>query len=378
MLNKIINQITKPRVKYEPLIKVLVFKNSIIHNLHAYQTKYPNLQFAPVLKSNAYGHGLVEVARILEGKKLPFFVVDSFYEALVLRRSMVKSKILIIGYTRQQLMQQKTLKDIAFTIVSLDSLRDLSANLKKPCSFHLKIDTGMHRQGILSDEMPQAAKLIKSNPNIVLEGICSHFADADSVEETFTKKQIGSWNAVVKLFREYFPHLKYFHAAATAGLRYADQIEANIARLGIGLYGINPSPDKIGLKPTLEMRSTVSSLKTIPAGQKVGYNITFESDKPLRIANIPAGYNEGIDLRLSNKGAFRVHGKLCPIIGRVSMNITTIDVTEIADAKLEDEVIIIIGDETSPNSVENIAKICHTIPYEIFIHIPQYLRRIVV
>src|SRR3990167_7019412 len=179
IIKKIINSITKPRAKYQPLIEVRIFKDALLHNLYTYQQKYPKLQFAPVLKSNAYGHGLVEVAEILDSQDLPFFMVDSFYEALALRRAGIKSKVLVLGYCREKQLLENPLDNVSFGIIDLEVLKKLSAKLKEPLNIHLKIDTGMHRQGILVEEVEEAMKLIKANKNIILEGVCSHFADAD-------------------------------------------------------------------------------------------------------------------------------------------------------------------------------------------------------
>lgn len=376
-LHKLIQKVIKPRVKYDPLIRVLIFKDALIHNLRAYQNKYPGLQIAPVLKSHAYGHGLVEVASILDKETLPFFAVDSFYEALVLRQARIRSKILIIGYTREELMLKKTLKDVSFAILSLESLKSLSAKLKSQNYFQLKVDTGMHRQGVLMNELAQAFSLIKSNPKIVFEGIYTHFADADNPDESFTKKQILLWNEATKHARKVFGDLKYLHAAATAGAAYASEIESNVCRLGIGLYGINVHPRvKLNLKPVLEMRSVLAGLKKLQAGDYLGYSRLFRAQKDMTIAIVPAGYNEGVDLRLSNKGVFQVRGQICPIVGRVSMNITTIDVSALQDAKLEEEVVIFSRNPDHENSVENAIKACGIRnPREILVHIPAYLRR---
>ena len=362
---KIWDFITRPRTKYDPLIKVLIFRDQLLANLRNYKKQYPHLDFAPVLKSNAYGHGLMEVAAILDPEQPAFFVVDSFFEALVLRRGMIRSRILIIGYTREELISRKNLKNISFTITSLDSLKILADDLKIPTSIHLKIDTGMHRQGIGESEIAEASRLINSNSNIVLEGLCSHLADGGREDSELTGKQVHKWNEISNLFREQFPKLKYFHLVATNGVNV--KASANVARIGLGLY-----------EQALEMRSILSSVKTIEPGDKVGYLGTFQAAKHMQIATVPAGYNEGVDLRLSNKGAFIMHGRECPIVGRVSMNITSIDVSEVADPKLQDEVVIISRDKSAPNSVPKIARICDTIPYEILIHIPSYLRREIV
>lgn len=375
----IVSRLFKPRVEYQPLIEVRVFKDAILHNLNEYIKRYPKLQFAPVLKSNAYGHGLVDVASILDNKNLPFFMVDSFYEALVLRQAGVRSKILILGYCREGQILNNKLKNCSFGIIDFQQLQNTISKLKQPQSFHLKIDTGMHRQGILMEEVQKATELIKSNENFILEGVCTHFAVADAPESSFTEAQIKKWNGLVKIFKVAFPKIKYFHACNTAGTAYSDEIDANVSRLGIGLYGISPVPTtNLNLQPALEMVSIISSLKTIPAGEKIGYGITFESQKPMRVATVPVGYNEGVDRRLSNKGHYKLGGVFCPLVGRVSMNISSIDVTQVPDVKLEDEVIIISQNKTDKNSVENMSKMCECTPYEILVHVPQHLRRVVI
>ncbi|HYV33940.1 MAG TPA: alanine racemase C-terminal domain-containing protein, partial [Candidatus Limnocylindria bacterium] len=149
--------------------------------------------------------------------------------------------------------------------------------------------------------------------------------------------------------------------------------------LGLGLYGINTSPhQKLNLQPALEMRSAISSVKTIQPGEKVGYGITFEAQKPMKIATVPVGYNEGMDRRLSNKGFYKVGSTFCPLVGRVSMNMSSIDVTEIPGVKLEDEVVVISSVPTDKNSVESIAQICGCITHEILVHIPKDLRRVII
>jgi len=378
IISKIFNRMRSPHINYQPLIEVRVFKDAILHNLHEYQKKYPKVKFAPVLKSNAYGHGLVEVAKILDKEDTAFFMVDSFYEALILRRADIKTKILILGYCRPKQLLENTLGNVSFGIMDLEVLKNLAAKAKKNINIHLKIDTGMHRQGILLAQVEEAIRLIKSNKNIFLEGVCSHFADADSQDQEFTKAQIVEWNKAVKIFKQNFPEIAYYHFANTAGTFYSESIDANVCKAGIGLYGINTSPfTEMNLKPVMEVASIISSIKNIPAGDKVGYNITYQAKHAMRVATVPVGYNEGVDRRLSNKGGYKVAGIFCPLAGRVSMNITTIDVTDVPNVKLEDEVIVISHNRTDANSVENIAKMCGCIPYEVLVHLPSNLRRVV-
>lgn len=361
------------------LIRVIIFRDNLIYNLRQFKRQSKNLQVAPVLKSNAYGHGILEAAKILKNENIPFFCLDSLFEARQIRHAGIKNKILIIGFVRQNEILKNSEKNISFAVISLDQLRNIAENSNVRIKIHLKIDTGMHRQGIPISDIPEAINLIKENRNIILEGVMSHLADSDNFQSDFTLEQIKNWNQSVKEFQRNFSRIDYFHLSATAGLSYREKIDANVMRLGLGLYGINSSPNiKLDLKPVLEMRTVISSIKEIDPGDYVGYNATFKANRRMKIATVPVGYNEGMDRRLSNCGFVIVKNKKCPIIGRVSMNISVADVSRIENLKIEDEAIIISSDKNNPNSVESIAKLCHTIPYEILVHISSQLRREVV
>ena len=373
------NFLRAPGLSYEPLIEVRIFKDAILHNLAEYRRAYPHLSFAPVLKSNAYGHGLVEVAKILDNQETAFLVVDSFYEAVVLRKEGIKSKILIIGYATEEQIFNDNLPNCAFTITSLEQLQNIAARLTRPRTFHLKVDTGMARQGVWPEEIDKASSLIKSNENIILAGLCTHFADAKNTDDSYTRAQITKWNESARKIKANFPETKYFHAASTAGTFYSRDIDNNVARIGIGLYGLDNAPEsRLDLQPALEIWSVVSLVKNLPIGRKVGYGVTFESPEPMVIASVPVGYNEGVDRRLSNRGSFKIGSAICPIVGRVSMNMTTIDVSAVPGVKLESRVLILSRQSKDANSLENMARLCDAIPHEILVHIPQYLRRNVI
>jgi len=362
----------------QPLVKVLVFKTRLIENLKKFQLKYPNTAFAPVLKSNAYGHGLTEVAEILQKENIPFFVVDSLFEANVLKSQGIKKPVLIIGYSTLGQALSIRSKNIAVTIVSMGQLLELSKGLNKKTVCHIKIDTGMHRQGILPEDFTGAVELIKANKNIVLEGVCSHFADADSGNQDFSTKQIEIWQKAVGVFKENFSSIKYFHIANSAGVKYGADLQTNVVRLGIGLYGFDQSGEVSGLKPVLELRTIVSGIKNIKSGEFIGYNNTFQAKNEMKIATLPVGYFEGVDRRLSGKGFVKIKGQLCPILGRVSMNIISVDVSSVSDIQVGDEAVVISTEVEDKNSAQNIAKECGTIPYEILVHIPGHLRREIV
>ncbi len=359
-------------IKTHPsLITIFISKNALLHNLHHYQKMAPEGQVAPVLKSNAYGHGLIKIAEILKDQKIPFYVIDSYFEARAIRNTRIKTPLLIIGYTPVETIKKNYLKEIKFTITSLDQLKELKEKINKKTAIHLKIDTGMHRQGILPEEIDEAITLLRQNQNIFLEGVCSHFGDADNqADSSFTFSQISEWNDIVKKMRNIFPETKYFHISNTHGHSYSKDIDANLTRLGIGLY-LTPTP-------VLKMETVISGIKNIKKGESVGYGNTFIAKENMKIATIPVGYFEGIERRLSNKGFVKIENQFAPIIGRVSMNITTIDVSKFQNIKRGDKVTVISNIPSDPNSIENMAKECDMIPYEIAVYVPMHLRRIVV
>jgi len=375
----ILRRIKKSLSNYSPSVEILISKTNLLHNLKEFNRLHPHLLVAPVLKSNAYGHGLIEVAQILDKEDKAFFVVDSLHEAMLLRNKDIKSPLLIIGYVSAQNISRCRLSGIAFTITSLEQLLDLASIIKRPIKIHVKIDTGMHRQGILPNQLDELINVVKDNKSLNLEGICSHFADPDNTDQAFTDSQLDRWDKAVSMFENSFSAIKYVHILATPGIRYSNKALGNMVRLGIGLYGINPPITvSTNLKPVLQMQSIISSVKVIPSGDCVGYDTTFKTTRETIIATIPVGYFEGVDRRLSNHGMVKISDKFCPIIGKVSMNIISVDISSIPTVKIGDKVVIISHNSGDLNSVVNIAKLTQTIPLEILVHIPQHLRRTIV
>ena len=422
-MKDLLTWLSRRRFPYQPLISVEISRERLLHNLREFQTAVqklkPGVSIAPVLKSNAYGHGLFEVAEILEKSsifnlqssipKIPFFVVDSYFEAVALRVHGIKTPLLIIGYTRPETIARSSLRDTAFTVTSLDTLRQFAedepdcpeaperdAHGRCPirrfhhARIHLKIDTGMRRQGILPEEADEAIQIIQGNPSLVLEGICTHFCDADDADGSFTEGQINLWDRKVKKFKAAFPHLRYIHAAATDSSLLSKDIAANVVRLGIGLYGLSENASlnqKLALEPVLEMKTLLTGVKKLKSGETVGYGNTFKADKDMAIASIPVGYYEGLDRRLSSRPKNEPRGFVqvgpsripCPIIGRVSMNISTIDVSAVPNAVAGMEAVVISNNANDPNSIDSIAKKSGgTITYEIAVKIPAHLKRTVV
>lgn len=366
------------KADYESLIEVRVLSEHILHNLDVFAEKVSTWNIAPVLKSNAYGHGLVEIARMLEGDpRIAFLVVDSYYEARVLRTEGIEAPLLVLGYTLTNNIINSPFKNVSFSVGSLAQLKEL-AEAGDDVPLHIKFDTGMHRQGILPSECSAVLELLQKHVDLKIEGICSHLADADSSDSTFTERQIETWNTIVERFKKEKSEVTFFHLSATKGVGYAKNIEANVLRLGLGLYGIDPAGEMKELKPALELRTRITALRTIEKGEHVGYNKTFTAERETRVATIPVGYYEGIDRRLSNKGFVEVGGQIYPLIGRISMNMSCVDVTDVPNVKEGDEVVVISSDVSKQNSIQKMAETCATIPYDILVHVNPSLRRRVI
>lgn len=368
----------KGRFSYQPLVEVRVYRDHLRSNFFAFKNASQPCGIAPVLKSNAYGHGLVEVARALQGVQAPFFCIDSYFEALILRNEGIRTPLLVIGYTHVETILKNTLSDTAYLVTSLDQLQELSLAARRRTLVHLKIDTGMHRQGVMQGDISESIRLLKTNSHITLGGIATHLADADSADASYTKNQIKAWNEAVQVFRNEFPLIRYFHCAATAGSAYSREIDANVIRLGIGLYGISVGADMHELRPALELKTIVSAVKQVPAGSRIGYNGTFQTQSDMALATIPVGYAEGLDRRLSNRGSVLINGTACPIVGRVSMNITTVDASSCPTVQRGDSVIVYSAQQQDPNTIERCANLCETIPWELLVGINPKLRRVVV
>ena len=361
----------------ETLITIEISRDALLNNLHNLQKLAPHWQLAPVLKSNAYGHGSNLIADILKKEDhLPFFCIDSYFEAEQLKHHSLNKPLLILGYTPTTLIVKNKLKNLQFVVGSLEQLKIL-VDKKIKQTIQIKFDTGMHRQGIPYNFLIEVLEILQKNTTLKISGVLSHLSDAENSNSEITKKQITNWNELAKKMQEIFPTIKYYHLTNSAGLAFSQNIVANVGRSGLALYGINPGNLPINLHPILKMKSIINEVRMIERGETVGYNGTFVAQKQTKIATVPVGYFEGVDRRLANQGFFLINGKPSPLVGKISMNISTCDISEIKEAIVGMSVNIISDKTADPNSLENIAKICGTIPYEILVHLPSHLRRVV-
>jgi alanine racemase len=254
----------------------------------------------------------------------------------------------------------------------------------KKVTVHLKVNTGMNRQGVDVDEIEKMVRLIKKYPKLELEGVFSHLAEADEVGSQKTDYQLKQFEKAIEIVRKNGIELKFCHLAATAGALKIKSDKVNAIRLGIGLYGINvlEKGDKYfkkmeKLRPVLSFKSVFTTLRRIKQGEKVSYSGTWQAYKDTNIGVIPVGYNEGLDRRLSNKGWVKYKNKFYPVVGRVCMNLAMVNLGN-TKAKLFNEVEIISNNRKDKNSIENMASVCKTIPYDLLVKINSSIRRIIV
>ena len=350
------------RKRYKTLNTVRINAEALLKNLKLYQNILPDQAICPVLKSNAYGHGLTTVAKILDSENLEFLVVDSLYEAYELKKARIKTPILILGYTFPENLK----KGLPFHFAASDI--ETAAHLAKlGLKAHLEVDTGMARTGFPLENLRKTLQELK---DLNLVGLFSHFADADNPSDpTYTKEQSKRFRRAIKITREEGFNPKHIHISNSAGALKAEAPDLNMARIGISLYGaslLEEEPKLKDLKPVMKVVSTIIASRELKAGESVSYNCTFTAKKDMRIGVIPFGYYEGIPRSLSNTP---------PFLGRICMNHAIIDLTD-SDLQIGDEFIVYSADPNHERSFKNLAKKAQTIPYELMTNIAESIRHI--
>jgi len=365
------------------LLRIELNRSAMEYNLSQLKKLFNKHYLAIVLKSNAYGHGLKEIGMFLNKRKeVDYLVVDSIIEAKSLRDNGISKPIIILGYVpRAAIISLKKLGKIVFVINSKEQAEILQVLVDFKLRVHIKVDTGMNRQGIAIEELEHVLKVLSFNKKIKIEGMLSHLADADGPSGLTTQDQIRKWRIALDLYRHYNRSDKgVFHFAATAGTRYVSTAENNLVRVGIGFYGFDTTQDKqLHVKPVLSFWAKIVNLKNVKKGEKIGYGLTYTATKDMKIAVVPCGYYEGIPRSLSNNGFMYYREYALPIVGIVSMNLAVLDVGEVIEPlHIEDEVEVYAGRSGKLNSIDHVAEVCGTIPYEILAKIAPTIRRTIV
>lgn len=365
------------RRNYSPLNIIEVSSDNIRHNYQYLSSIDKSIKIAPVLKSNAYGHDIKLFGKEVDKLSPPFICVDSLYEAYELQRIKIKTPILIMGYVAPLSLRTKLLP-FSFAVYTKEMV-DALASYQPQAKVHIFVDTGMHREGIDVSELANFVKYVKEQ-KLFIEGLMSHFAMADKPNHILTKSQVDKFQESQKIMSTLKVIPIWIHIANSSGILNAERYKGklgNLARTGLALYGIDPMGKNRNVKPTLILKTHIEQIKTIKAGESIGYDFTFVAKRNMRIAILPIGYHDGVDRRLSNKGYVSYKAKILPIVGRISMNISTVDVTN-ANVAVGAMITIYSNDYLSENSIQNSARMCDTIPYELLIHLASSTKRVVI
>ena len=335
-----------------------------------------------VVKSNAYGHGLVETAKLFLKYGADWLGVDNIDEAISLRKAKVNFPILVLGYTPVALFSLAAKYKIKLTLYGEEIFKQAS-KFKKGIDFHLKIDTGMSRQGVLVSDLPIFLSNLKKFPEVKLEGVFTHFANADNLSDpSYPRQQLANFYRALEIIKKIGLTPKIVHAAATTGLFALPEAMFEMVKIGVAFYGLWPSQEfknrfsSFNLTPALAWKTRIVQIKKIPKNTPVGYGITEKVKKDSTVALLPIGYYDGYFRSLSSVGEVLVSGQRCKVLGRISMNLTVVDINKASGARVGDEAVLIgqMGDEQI--TAEEIAEKLGTISYEVVARINPLLPRV--
>lgn len=346
----------------------------------------PETKTLAVIKTDGYGHGAVPIAKELENLDYLFgYATATAEEALELRDAGIQKPILILGYTfpySYEMLIQKEIRPAIFRLDTAIQLSEQAQKLGKTAKVHIKVDTGMSRIGIsCNDEGASFVKAVSELPGIEIEGIFTHFAKADETDKTFAKKQFEEFKAFTELIEEKMGiPIPIKHCANSAASMELHEMQMDMVRVGISLYGLWPSDEvskePIKLKPALRLESKIAYVKTLKPDTPISYGGTYITNRETRIATIPIGYGDGYPRSLSNKGFVLIHGKKAPICGRVCMDQMMVDVTHIEDVKEGDRVTLIGTDESAHISMEELGDLSGRFNYELACDLNKRIPRV--
>lgn len=354
--------------------KLEVNLDNIFHNINEIKKIVgPSVNIMPIIKDNAYGTYLNTRIKDLENFGVNIVGVAIVDEGIKLRELGYTGDIFILNQPMESEIEAAEKYNLIIGVGSIDFLHCLGKH-KDNFRIHMEIGTGMGRTGIRPSKAEEYIETASQYPNIIIDGIYTHFSCSDC-DEAYTQKQIASFNMALEVAKSKLPNLRYIHCCNSAGVLDFEEAHFNLVRPGLLLYGYYPADylkDKINLKPSIKLKSKISFLKTVPEGTSISYGRTFITKRESKIATVPLGYADGIRRTLSNKGKVVINGKIAPIIGSVCMDCFMVDVTDIDDVQVYDDVYIWDNENIL---VEDIAKIYNTINYEVISTISSRVRR---
>jgi alanine racemase len=350
----------------------------------------PSTGLMVVVKANAYGHGLDAVAPVI-AEDADWLGVNCTDEAMTLTRIGITKPVAILGHTSFDQIEhvvRNGYRQVLYRMDVADALSAWATKLKSAARVHLKIETGTNRQGVALADLEGFVAAVKRLPGIEIEGVYTHFANIeDTLDPAFARSQVERFLSALAILKSLGVNPPQVHASATAGALLYPDMDFTMVRVGIGAYGIWPSREtqiaarergrQLSLAPTLTWKTRVAQVKSIRPGDYVGYGLTYQARRPMQVVVLPIGYYDGYDRELSNSGRVLIHGQHVPIIGRVAMNMTMVDVTD-TGAEIDEEVVLLGRQGNAEIRAEELAEKIGTIPYEVVSRInPLIPRRVV-
>ena len=381
---------------YSPLTWAEIDLNAYAHNIKELRrVTRPGARLMAVVKANGYGHGAVEVARTALQNGAESLGVARLHEAVELREAGLEAPILIFGYSSPDSAETLINYDLTQTVYSPATAEELSdqAARKGKIKIHIKVDSGMGRLGLLLDELAGGISDDRSTANTIgdiaainglanleTEGIFTHFATADSADKSYANKQLDRFTDFLNRLDRAGLSPPVRHAANSGAVIDMPDSHLDMVRPGIATYGLYPSDEvnhrRVHLKPVMTLKSSIIHLKKVPAGFNISYGITFQTRNPTTIATVPVGYADGLNRLLSSRGHMLVHGHRIPIVGRVCMDLTMLDVGSLSGVAIEDEVVVFGPQGHEAVTADELASTLNTINYEIVTSITARVPRI--
>src|ERR1051325_4494670 len=360
--------------------------DALAHNFHVVRERVgPDVKVLAAVKANAYGHGAIECSRRLEQDVADWFGVALPEEGVELRKAGIKKPILCMGGSwnaQENLCIQQELTPVVYRLDVAKALDRAATAAGTTIDIHVKIDTGMGRLGVRYDDLPEFFDSLRSCHNLRVDGLMTHLASADDeAKAEYTEKQLQRFRDTLEMLREHGLTPTHVHAANSAGLFAFPESRFNLVRPGGTLYGFQRDVlpkdiEKPALSPVMSLYSRIEFLKHVEKGERLGYGGTFETQHDSVIATIPIGYDDGYRRAFSNKSRVIVRGQFAPVVGRVSMDLTIIDVTDVAGAAVGDRVTLLGSDGNFLITAEDLAALAGTISYEITCGISNRVPRI--
>ncbi len=374
-------------------INVFLSRYSLINNISEFvRILNGHHRIMAVVKANAYGHGLGEVLSIIRDTNIRKFGVFTLEEAIRVREYIPDSMVLIFQALYGDELREAIERGFDITIGSLEQFLNLSEIIKdtiSPPFVHIKVETGTNRQGILLSDVEPISNVLSTTRKIRLRGIYTHFANIeDTTDHSYAMFQLNRYKTFLNEFNKRDLDFEFKHTACSAAAILFQETHFDFARIGISLYGHWPSKEtfvsaghlnieKPNLLPVMSIKTKIIQIKYVKASEYIGYGCTFRAMRDMRIGILPVGYANGYMRAFSNSAYVIIKGKRAPVVGRVCMNITMVDLTDISEAKVLDDVILMGKDSTEEIRAEDLASIAGTINYEILTQIDPFAKRII-